>query len=353
MSDETLQRRPEWMVSVKMSSERVTGVEMGNGDNQKGWYLADGATYTYIDGDEYENIFPYWDWRRIPGVTAYQTSEPLKQTGWLDKQNTQDFVGNVNDGHTGMTAMDFSRDGIRAKKAWIFTGDYVLCLGTAINADSGCVVTTSIEQNRTKSDLLYWNNNTWQKTSNQSFTGKPAARFFHHNTGYIIMDGHGTASVQQQTGNWNDIMSLYPPSMTAAGSVVSLYIDHGKDPIQATYQYLILPVITKEKLAAFDLSSINVLENTGKTQAVYLSSENIFLLSLYEAGSITLTPGITFKSNAPGLFLIKQKNNTFEVLASDPTHKQTSFTLSINGQDKTIPLPQDDFAGTVAKVDFN
>lgn len=68
------------MASVKMASDRVVGVEMMNGDNMKGFYMADGATYIYQDGDEYLDIFPLWDWRKLPGVTAFQSDDPMPIT---------------------------------------------------------------------------------------------------------------------------------------------------------------------------------------------------------------------------------------------------------------------------------
>ncbi|MDE6429585.1 MAG: chondroitinase, partial [Duncaniella sp.] len=76
-SDYTIHRTADWMASLKMSSSRVIGTEVVNEDNHLGYYLGDGATYYYIDGDEYRNVFPFWDWRKIPGVTAYEDSAPI------------------------------------------------------------------------------------------------------------------------------------------------------------------------------------------------------------------------------------------------------------------------------------
>lgn len=41
----------------KMASNKVIGTETLNGDNMKGFYSADGATYVYTDGHEYLDIF--------------------------------------------------------------------------------------------------------------------------------------------------------------------------------------------------------------------------------------------------------------------------------------------------------
>ena len=59
------------MASLKMSSQRVVGAESLNGDNVSGYYGGDGALFIYRDWEPYRHIFPLWDWRRLPGVTAY------------------------------------------------------------------------------------------------------------------------------------------------------------------------------------------------------------------------------------------------------------------------------------------
>ena len=69
-SDYMVQRRPGFYASVKMCSRRVIGTEKVNDENIQGRYMADGATFVYRTGQEYTDIFPVWDWRRIPGVTC-------------------------------------------------------------------------------------------------------------------------------------------------------------------------------------------------------------------------------------------------------------------------------------------
>ncbi len=145
-SDYTIHRRPSWMASIKMASDRIIGAEMMNGDNMKGYYMADGATYIYKDGKEYLDIFPLWDWRKLPGVTAFEDDAPMPLINNYRPRNKGTFVGAVSDGQQGMAAMELNRAGIKAHKAWVCAGDYVLCLGADIQADSNLVVTTSIEQ---------------------------------------------------------------------------------------------------------------------------------------------------------------------------------------------------------------
>lgn len=129
-----------------MASDRIIGTEMMNGDNMKGYYMADGATYIYKDGKEYLDIFPLWDWRKLPGVTAFEDNAPMPLIKSYQPRNKGTFVGAVSDEKQGMTVMELDRAGVKAHKAWVCTDDFILCLGAGIQADSNLVVTTSIEQ---------------------------------------------------------------------------------------------------------------------------------------------------------------------------------------------------------------
>ena len=76
-SDMSVHRASSWYSSIRMSSERVKAAEALNNENLKGYYVGDGATYIMVDGNEYDNIFPVWNWRKLPGVTCYQSTECL------------------------------------------------------------------------------------------------------------------------------------------------------------------------------------------------------------------------------------------------------------------------------------
>lgn len=62
-----------WMVFVCMVFDRVIGMELVNEDNLKGYYMVDGVIYIYICGDEYYNIFFFWDWWWIFGIIIYES----------------------------------------------------------------------------------------------------------------------------------------------------------------------------------------------------------------------------------------------------------------------------------------
>lgn len=351
MSDYTIQRRPHWMASVKMSSPRVVGGEAGNGDNLKGYYMADGAMYTYINGTEYENIFPCWDWRKIPGVTSYETNSPMKQLDWGGYHNQNTFVGNVNNGKTGITSMFLNRDGLKARKSWIFTEDYILCIGSGIEADSGYVVTTSIEQRIKKTNLLQLKNNRWVKTNSAILEGEDA-RFFHDKTGYIVLNPEGgKAVVEHRNGNWKDIMNMYPSDFASSKEVFSLWIDHGKDPKNGSYKYIVMPATSPRQVKHFNTQQIQILKNNSRIQSVTIGKINY--VAAYPLADLNVLDGVRFQSTNTGLFMIEQEENRIKVIVVDPTQTQEEMNVTIKGQTKTVKLPTGDKKGTPTTVYFD
>ena len=75
--------------------------------------MADGATYIYKDGKEYLDIFPLWDWRKLPGVTAFEDNAPMPLIKSYQPRNKGTFVGAVSDGKQGMTVMELDRAGVK------------------------------------------------------------------------------------------------------------------------------------------------------------------------------------------------------------------------------------------------
>lgn len=341
-SDQTIHRTSRWMASVKMASERVQGTEQVNEDNLKGYYMADGALYTYRRGDEYLNVFPFWDWRKIPGVTAYATTAPMPKDYGKRSRNHTDFVGGVTDSHTGITAMLLNRDGVNACKSWIFTDKFVLCLGAGIRTDSCLSLTTSVDQRIKRGDLLSYENNQWRPISGTYTSTSKDQRFFHDSTGYILLQPESCVAIsEKRSGRWCDFMGSYAPQ-TVGGEVVSLYIDH-QNKKESTYQYLVLPAVSVEETASFPLNAVRILSNNEAVQAVAI--DDCFYISAYKNGTLRLTDDLKVEIETPGIYMLRQDKGQLRVYASDPTHKQLSLSLKVNGQDVSIVFPDNHAPG--------
>lgn len=307
-SDYAVHRTPRWMASVRMSSNRVIGTELVNEDNLKGYYLGDGATYFYTQGDEYLNVFPFWDWRKIPGVTAYETDAPVSNINRTRSGNRSDRVGGLSNGRQGMAAMELNRDRLKAYKAWVFTDDYVVCMGTGIEADTLLMVTTSIEQCLKKGDLSVWNGKEWATMDGTRKLSAPDLRFFHNRTGYIVLGGDTCiAEAKERTGQWADFMKMYRPA-TVEGEVVSLHLQHGVQPRQGAYLYIVFPSSQRSSVDSFDTGEVEVLRNDSVAQIVSLPRQRCCWACVYTPGEINIE-GKNFSIDAPGIYYLEKAGN--------------------------------------------
>lgn len=352
-SDYTIHRRPSWMASIKMASDRIIGVEMMNGDNMQGYYMADGATYIYKDGKEYLDIFPLWDWRKLPGVTAFEDDAPMPLIKSYRPRNKGTFVGAVSDGKQGMTVMELERAGVKAHKAWICTDDFILCLGAGIQADSNLVVTTSVEQCHKNGDLLFWDKGKWSSVHTKQSAPEGEQRFFHDKTGYIIWGNQNevVAETAERTGRWYDVMQMYTPQ-EVKGEVATIYLKHGVAPKQGTYQYLILPEKNKEDVETFNLSDIRILRNDAAVQAVYTGKYETCWVAAYQPVQLTVTSGLTLDIRTPGIYMIyKKETELYEINYADPTQQRVEAEFELNHKQIRISLPDGSEKGKTASVE--
>ena len=312
-SDYTIHRMKDWMASLKMSSSRVIGTEKVNEDNLLGYYLGDGATYFYVDGDEYLNIFPFWDWHKVPGVTAYEGALSFPPQ-W--KGNQSNLVGGLTDGAQGMSAMELNRDRLKAYKSWLFTDEFVLCLGAGIESDSTLNVTTSVDQCLKKDELLMLNGKHWESIGSTEGTSKDV-RFYHGQTGYILMDKTNYAAEEEhRTGRWHDFMGMYK-SEDVEGDVISIYIQHGERPQEESYQYLVLPASSVQAVKNFNTKQIRVLRNDSQAQIVELRNTEDYWLTAYQAGRYKIG-GRSIEIITPGVYHLKKIGKNCQIVKSNP-----------------------------------
>ena len=93
--------------------------------------------------------------------------------------------------------MQLKRNKLEANKTWIFTDNYVLCMGSNIHADSTATIMTSIDQRFSKGKV-------WSDDNK---------RIFHDNTGYIILQADTCITLtENKEGQWKDFMGMYKRS---------------------------------------------------------------------------------------------------------------------------------------------
>lgn len=314
-SDYTIHRTPKWMASLKMSSSRVIGTEVVNEDNLLGYYLGDGATYYYVRGDEYDNVFPFWDWRKIPGVTAYEDTAPIPNIRKNKSRNKSPLVGGTTYGNNGVSVMALERDGLSARKAWVFTDDFVLCLGGGICADSLLNVTTSIDARIKHGHLSVYDdaNNRWENLNGGKSFKSDMVKIHHDNIGYVVVSPDSLSAYGgEKSGRWNDFMKMYRPG-TVDGEVVTLHLNHGVAPKNCSYQYFVMPACDRDSIQQFDPEKkVRVVRNDSSAQILEILGDNPELWAIfYECGNTDID-GMNFTPEKPGIYLLEKNNGKLQ-----------------------------------------
>ena len=352
-SDFMIDRRPGYYASVKMSSKRVLGTEVINKENLSGALLGDSALYLYKTGREYEDIFPVWDWHKIPGVTAASKGKLLPSR----PQNAGEFVGGVTDGTDGVAVLDYNRTnllsrnplGLTAKKSWFFFDGQVVCLGTAITSELFSDITTSVNQCLLQGPVVVAHDN-------QTATLPPGRKDYpslqwawHDGTGYVFAQPASvTVGGAEQKGSWDKVYSAGSAD-SVAKTVFALWINHGTKPRDASYAYTILPSVTQAQMPARAAApAAKILSNTTQLQAV--RTAQITAAVFYEPGRLTYAPNLTVAVDHPCVVLIKESPQGPRLTVADPTQRLTALIVTWNGKPITVTLPAGLNAGTSVAV---
>ncbi|MCX7045898.1 MAG: polysaccharide lyase 8 family protein [Candidatus Sumerlaeota bacterium] len=322
-SDYMIQRRPGFYASVKMCSRRVIGGEIVNSENMSGYHLADGAVFIYCAGAEYEDIQPVWDWRMIPGTTcAPRPGGPLRLT--KSYHIDSDFVGGVSDGQIGCAALDYVRDGVKARKAWFFLDDAIACLGAGIVSDAAEPVVTTINQCWLKGDVLVCENGKSRKLERGDHRLPNIEWVWHDGVGYVFPNPSKVRiSLGEQHGSWRKVEEK--PHVSDAdlkGPVFLLAIEHGVRPRSAGYAYLELPGVKPEAMPEkAKQPGIALLSNTPRLQAVCNAQGNVTQAAFYEPGALDTRNAQTITAEQPCLLMLNGDGATPSITVSDPTQK--------------------------------
>jgi chondroitin AC lyase len=330
-SDMTIHRRNDFYTSVKMASNRVAGAESCNSENIQGYYMGDGATFFYQSGEEYTDIFPFWDWKKIPGITTYQDDRVLPVLTASGYRLKTDFVGGVSNGKNGLAAMQYTREGLTAFKSWFYFDDAVVCLGAGINTDLEKVVTTSVNQSLLKGEVLLSQNKNKSTVKNISQNLENVDWVIHDNWGYYF-PGSATIMLEkgERTGSWSRVVEPMSDKVFTT-NIFQLWYDHGNKTKDASYAYIVFPKASVKNIEKRG-SELKIISNTVDIQAVTFKDEILTGIVFYKSGGCQITPVTTVSTDKPCIVLLDNKSGNEAISISDPTQLQSNIKLTITGK---------------------
>ncbi|HVX46403.1 MAG TPA: polysaccharide lyase family 8 super-sandwich domain-containing protein, partial [Mycobacteriales bacterium] len=319
-SDFTAHHRPGWSMSIKMCSTRTAPTETGNGEGLLSWYLGEGITPVWITGEEYRDIYPLWNWRRLPGLTAEQSDAPLPELDWHRApdgsviRGGRDEVGGLGEGGIGIATMRLAKDAvIDGRKSWFCLEDEFVALGAGIAApDTSAPVWTTINQCHSDGPV------------------RQGPGWVHHaGIGYLVLDGKPIVQTAARAGNWSRI-GVAQSAEPLTGDITTIAIDHGPAPREASYAYIVVPGCAEKPE-----SSVTVLRNDPAVQAV--RSPKATQIAFHQAGE---AGGIAVDAPA----LVQLRGNVLSV--ADHTRRGGAVTVRIG--DRTVALTFAEGGATVS-----
>ncbi|KAJ7597074.1 polysaccharide lyase family 8 protein [Mycena floridula] len=347
-NDYMVHRGPGYVTTLKMYSKRTQNTECSNQASPFGFHLSDGASYTYIRGDEYEDLFPAFDWNLIPGTTVDYGATPLG-CETARKTGTQPFVGGASDGQIGIAAMRYENPTTKAlnwRKTWFFLEDDVQFVMVArLTSTTTAPVYSVLDQRRRNGDVFV-SGTLATKTGVTNFTG--ATSLWHGGVGYIFNVSNPATSLAVQldtrTGSWQDIGTSDEPPNTA--DFFTSYLIHN-DLTTPGISYSIYPATLS--LSAFQTkaqaSKIVSIRNDGSISALLdVVHKTAFIAYWVDAGGSVAIPApisgqspVTVKSSGSLLVTLRLADTGFVCTVAEPTQTLANVTLTFTLGTGTTP----------------
>ncbi|MEU6145696.1 polysaccharide lyase 8 family protein [Streptomyces sp. NPDC047081] len=308
--DRAVHRGPGFTANISMCSDRITYYECGNGENPRGWHTGAGMLSWWPAGrsDQYTDWFwPTVDWYRLPGTTVSTLRLPDRAGGeWGAPKPDVRWVGGTTDGEYAAVGQHLKGLGstLEARKSWFCTGDAVICLGAGITCTDGVPVETVVDNRN---------------------LGEAGTAEFVRGTGWAQLEGHGgwlfpgggdlRTLREDRTGAWSDINTT-STAERATRRWQTLWLDHGTDPADATYLYVLLPGASRRTTVprAADRHWLSVLANDADCQAVRVPSLGLTAANFWQSGSAG-----PLTASAPASVLVRRHGRTATLCVSEPT----------------------------------
>ena len=357
-------QRPGFYTTVRMFSTRNRNMEMPyNGPGKPTHHRADGTNYLMLKGDEYHNIWPMYDWQKISGTTILQKPQ-LHGPDNIQLDGLTDFVGAVTDGIYGAVAFDFQspHDDLMARKSWFFFDEEYVCLGTGIKSGSDLPVATTINQVLMQSDVTIVQDGEVRKLPRGNRVLNDVKWVYQDKIGYVFPEPTTIhLSNQEESGRWSDITDQKNISQEIVhADVFKLWFDHGRRPANGTYQYIVVPNISEQKLMETSRNNrhIEILANTPDVQAIKHNKLGQCQLAFYGAGEVEVAKGLKVGMDSQGMAMLKMRDDRIqELTVSDPSRKLSGVKVTVIGVydvegDHFITYPNADQNVTVISVDL-
>jgi hyaluronate lyase len=333
--DRAVHLRPGFGFGISMSSSRIANYESINDENLRGWYTGDGMTYLYNnDLSQYDdNFWPTVDPKRLAGTTvdAGLSRGQNSGRGYVPPKN---WVGGAEIlGLYGVTGMELDAwsSTLTARKSWFMFDDEIVALGSGINSTDNRTIETIVENRKimgnnalTVNGIAKTNALGWAEAMSGVSWVHLAGNVSREDIGYYFPTSTNLKGRREaRTGKWADINYLFNDGATNhIRNYLTLWCDHGTNPKDATYSYVIIPNKTSAQIASYaSAPDIAIVTNSVDAQAVKENRLNILGVNFWTDKMNTVD---LITSDKKAAVMVKENAGTdIEVAVSDPTQLNT------------------------------
>ncbi|MFI1283840.1 polysaccharide lyase 8 family protein [Streptomyces sp. NPDC020858] len=335
--DRAVHRRPGWAASIGMASRRMGFYETGNGENLRGWHAGAGMLQwwgnTYGNGQYTDAFWPTVDPYRLPGITV--SKKPLADAeggAWGLPRPDVSWVGGATDGEyaaLGQFVRGLSST-LYAKKSWFCLADSIVCLAGSVRATDGVAVETVVENRNlgATGSQAFTVNGAGQSTAlgwSATLTGARWAQIAGHG-GYVFPGGATVRALREaRTGSWHDI-NTGGAADPITRRYLTLWFDHGVDPVDAACSYVLMPGATTAATAAraADTGWLGILANDNGQQGITVAPLGVTAVNFWFAGTVG-----ALTVDHPACVLVREHGDgTATVCVSDPMRMRTGLTVT-------------------------
>ena len=225
--------------------------------NVKGMFLGDGCYNVLVNGFEYDEVQPFLDWQKIPGTTATMGNVDLNPECEIDTKidtlrifggakGTTSFVGGVSDGMNGMFCYDYNHLHVKARKAWFCFVNEIVCLGSGITTDDEKGAYTTLNQCNLINETVIIDG---KEVKDGNYKLSEINYVLSDNVGYVFLQKENNIELITglKKGKWCDVDTASGSNEEKEKRIFLLGINHGKNPVDASYAYVIMPNLKLKK----------------------------------------------------------------------------------------------------------
>ncbi|WP_458094712.1 polysaccharide lyase 8 family protein [Roseomonas sp. WA12] len=330
--DRVVHRGPGFSFGLAMHSMRTANFESINGENLRGWFSAYGQTHLYGPPTEpaEENLAPTIDAHRLPGTTVSTWADG---TGPKAARRGSSWVGGAALEDVGFAAMHlYAEDGrLAARKSWLMVGSEILALGSSIKGRMGSTVETIIANQIVRPDISC----VIGQADGRIARIEAGPAMLHEGVDWIHLAGTGGYFLpgapalhvlrERRTGSWrNETRDPAAPDTQLEREYCTAWIDHGADPDDASYAYILLPGASAERTAnrARADDGFRILEASGQAHVAEHAVAQVTAAAIWRvpAWRSTTTAG-PFSASAPCAVIMRRSTGMLRLGVCDPTHK--------------------------------